>query len=119
MRSISYSQADLAGGATFNPKIWAVPPPVLKEVHGFPMQENAQQAANAAARHTAGQASHKVLQNNGVLEHTRLYRKILFLETTLVCVTGGAKLSGSLFVTVTLGQMAKLAFQSVWEAHPP
>lgn len=55
----------------------------------------------------------EVLHNNRALEHTRLYHKILVLEAMFVCVTGGAKLSGSPFVTVTLGEMAKLAFQSV------
>lgn len=112
MSSISYSQADLAEGAAFNPKIWAWPPPVLKEGHWVLHAENAQQAANPTAWHTAGQASQEVLQNDSVLKHTHLYHKTLVLEATSFCVTGGAELSGRVFVTVTLGQMAKLAFES-------
>lgn len=88
MRSISYWQADQAGGATFNPKIRALPPLVLKEVHWILHAENAEQAANPAAQHTAGQAGHGVLHNNRVLKHTRLYHKILVLEAMLVCNRG-------------------------------
>lgn len=113
MTSIGYWQADLAGGATFNPKIWALPPLVLEEVRWILHAENAQQAASPAAQHAAGQASQEMLQNKAVRKHTRLYCTMPVLEATLVCAAGGAKRPGSLFVTVTQGHMAKLAFHSV------
>lgn len=73
MRSISYWQADQAGGATFNPKIWALPPLVLKEVHWILHAENAEQAANPAAQHTAGQAGHgSAAQQQDAQAHTSL-----------------------------------------------
>lgn len=83
---MSYLQADLAGGATFNPKMWALPSPVLKEAHWILHAENAQQRRQQTLQPDTLQER----QAKEVLKHTRLYHKRLVLEATSVCVNWGS-----------------------------
>lgn len=103
---------------------WLVEPPSIqiselgrhqcsRRCTGFSMQGVHSRQQTRQPHTLQDRQAKEALQNDRVLKHTRLHRKTLVLEATLVCVTGGAKLSGSLFVTVTLRQMKKLAFQSV------
>lgn len=102
---------------------WLVEPPSIQRSErgrrqcsrrctGFSMQGVHSRQQTRQPHTLQDRQAKEALQNDRVLKHTRLYHKILVLQATLVCVTGGAKLSGSLFVTVTLGQMKKLVFQS-------
>lgn len=97
MSSTGYLRADLAGGRSLDLQSkdasFASTGAQGGALHSMQRMHSRQQTLQPGMLQDRQAKEHNLslLHNNGLLKHTRLYYKILVLEATLLCGTGGAE----------------------------